>query len=77
LDGTKSYEETNQYIAAKIAYMKQFFPLGRRAIVLKGSGKVIGYCGLEPILIEGRSIVELSYGLSYEYWGKGYAFEAA
>ncbi|MGD9108091.1 MAG: GNAT family N-acetyltransferase [Gammaproteobacteria bacterium] len=77
ISGVKTYEETKKYLEDKITYLEQNFPLGRRAVVLKKSNKVIGYCGLEPILVESEYLIELSYGLNCEYWGYGYAFEAA
>ena len=46
------------------------------ALIRKVDGRLIGDCGL--ILVEGRGPeVELSYDIAYEFWGRGYATEAA
>ena len=46
------------------------------ALVRKVDGRLIGDCGL--ILVEGRGPeVELSYDIAYEFWGRGFATEAA
>ncbi|HEY9235574.1 MULTISPECIES: GNAT family N-acetyltransferase [Phenylobacterium] len=48
--------------------------VGSRAVVLRDSGKVIGWAGIIPTAVQGR--VELIYGFSRAYWGRGYASEA-
>lgn len=46
------------------------------AVIEKNSGKLIGDCGL--ILVEGCGPeIEVSYDIAYEFWGRGYATEAA
>ncbi|MBP6025468.1 GNAT family N-acetyltransferase [Ferruginibacter sp.] len=49
--------------------------LGRWAIHLKNTNEFIGWCGLKyrAELDE----IDLGYRLMQEFWGKGYAFEAA
>jgi RimJ/RimL family protein N-acetyltransferase len=49
---------------------------GRRAVVLKADGKVIGGAGLVWRDIDGAREVELGYHLHHGYWGQGYATEA-
>lgn len=49
--------------------------VGSRAVVLRETGKVIGWAGIIPTAVQGR--VELIYGFSRPYWGQGYASEAA
>jgi RimJ/RimL family protein N-acetyltransferase len=49
---------------------------GRRAVVLKASGKVIGGAGLVWRELEGDREIELGYHLHHAYWGRGYATEA-
>ncbi len=51
--------------------------LGKFPVFLKATDEIIGTCGLEPYLIEGKSEVELGYRLCLAHWGKGYATEAA
>lgn len=52
-------------------------PYGNRAIVLKTNQLNIGYCGLSDLPHTAEKLIELSYGLNREYWGNGYATEAA
>jgi len=49
---------------------------GRRAVVLKATGKVIGGAGLVWRDLDGGREVELGYHLHHGYWGQGYATEA-
>jgi RimJ/RimL family protein N-acetyltransferase len=51
--------------------------LGKFPIFLKASGEFIGTCGMDPFELEGHSEVELGYRLCLNFWGKGYAKEAA
>lgn len=46
------------------------------SIKLNETGKIIGWCGLGSLDCE-PSYIELFYGLASEYWGNGYATEAA
>ena len=56
-------------------YRKSGF--GKLAVIEKESNSIIGYCGLEPCVIEGKSEIELGYRLLTKFRGKGYATEAA
>jgi [ribosomal protein S5]-alanine N-acetyltransferase len=51
--------------------------LGKFPMFLKGTGEFIGTCGLEPFEFAGQPEVELGYRLCLNYWGRGYAAEAA
>lgn len=46
------------------------------AVVLKDSGKMIGTCGITSYDAQNR-VAEIGYVLSPDYWGQGYAREAA
>lgn len=50
---------------------------GVLAVILKESGELIGQCGLSMQPCEGRKLPEIGYIFQKEYWGKGYATEAA
>lgn len=62
-----------------LEYTMQGF--GCLALILKETQRIIGYCGLQLYLWENPACstpeVELFYKLGREYWGKGYATEAA
>jgi RimJ/RimL family protein N-acetyltransferase len=51
--------------------------LGKFPIFLRATGEFIGTCGMEPFDLEERSEVELGYRLCLNFWGRGYAREAA
>ncbi|MCI0353911.1 MAG: GNAT family N-acetyltransferase [Acidobacteria bacterium] len=50
---------------------------GLWAVVLKGSGEVLGDCGLVRQEVEGKSEIEVGYHFRRDSWGHGYATEAA
>jgi ribosomal-protein-alanine N-acetyltransferase len=47
------------------------------AVVEKGTGRVIGHCGLLEKDVEGRPEIELNYIISPSRWGEGLATEIA
>jgi 3-dehydroquinate dehydratase / shikimate dehydrogenase len=53
---------------------------GTLAMTLKQSGVFVGYIGLQTYCLSKESLsadeVELFYKLGWDYWGRGYAFEA-
>ena len=51
--------------------------LGKLPIFLRATGEFIGTCGMEPFDLEGQPEVELGYRLCLNFWGRGYAKEAA
>ena len=51
--------------------------LGLWATIHKGTGEVIGRCGLLPWTIEGQYEVEVAYTIAEKYWGQGLGTEAA
>lgn len=61
----------------KDIWLKEYakYGYGRWAVVDKGSGKVIGFCGLKYIPEVGMP--DIGYRFLPEYWGQGYATETA
>ena len=51
--------------------------LGLWATIHKGTGRLIGRCGLLPWTIEGQEEVEVAYTIARDFWGQGLATEAA
>jgi RimJ/RimL family protein N-acetyltransferase len=51
--------------------------LGKFPIFLRATGEFIGTCGMEPFELGGQPEVELGYRLCLNFWGQGYAKEAA
>lgn len=68
-----SKEEIHNRLQAEISndeqYHVQYWP-----IFSLSSGDLIGCCGLRP---HGKNEYEIGFHLNPEYWGKGYAVEAA
>lgn len=50
---------------------------GMNVLVEKASGKMVGQCGLLIQELEGQKVMEIGYSVIPEFWGKGYAPEAA
>jgi len=50
---------------------------GHQALIEKTTGKFIGQCGLLTQTFEENEIIEIGYHILPEYWGKGFAPEAA
>lgn len=50
---------------------------GMNALIHKESGQLIGQCGLLVQDIDGEQRLEIGYSILPEYWGYGYATEAA
>ncbi len=49
--------------------------IGFCAMIEKSSGKFVGWCGLWQLKETGE--IEIGYAVAKEFWGKGYATEAA
>lgn len=68
-DSVKRVEEIlRQHIIPQYAHK-----IGRWAVHLKSNGAFIGWCGLKDT--DGE--IDLGYRFMQQYWGKGYATEAA
>jgi [ribosomal protein S5]-alanine N-acetyltransferase len=68
--------------ACKNWYQKQFWRYahnmgGMNALIEKTSGLLVGHCGLLVQTVDGTIELEIGYSLLPEFWGKGYALEAA
>ena len=50
---------------------------GLQALIEKKSGKLVGQSGLLTQVVEGKDELEIGYHLLPDFWGNGYATEAA
>lgn len=50
---------------------------GLMALVDKETGLLVGQCGLLAQIVDGEPEIEVGYHILPQYWGKGYAPEAA
>ena len=75
--GIKTRDETTEWIE-KCLTMYHRHGHSFYAVETIESGEFVGYCGLivQPD-VDGREEIEIGYGLAREYWGRGYALEAA
>jgi RimJ/RimL family protein N-acetyltransferase len=71
-----SHEEAQEKVRQRMRLFDER-KLGKFPIFLRSTGEFIGTCGMEPFDLEGRPEVELGYRLCLNFWGKGYAKEAA
>jgi RimJ/RimL family protein N-acetyltransferase len=46
-------------------------------LLLKPGGRFIGFCGLQPLELDGANEIEIGWRLVKEQWGRGLATEAA
>lgn len=68
-------ETTRRYIEEYFIKHQKEYGFGVWAVVEKMSGKIVGTCGLG--YFDGRPELGLGYWFDPEYWGRGYATEAA
>ncbi len=50
---------------------------GKQALILKGTGELIGLCGLLVQEVDGQKELEIAYSLLPPFWKRGFATEAA
>jgi ribosomal-protein-alanine N-acetyltransferase len=70
----ESVEEVETGLNKQLAHWDHH-GFGRWALIDKGSGTLVGWCGL--FHLENTDEVEIGYAFAREYWGKGLASEAA
>lgn len=76
IGGPKTPEETRLKIRDAMEH-QQRHGFARWAVTLKLNDELIGLCGPMMKLIGGVNEVELGYAFPRNYWGAGYATEAA
>lgn len=71
--------ETMRFYPAPFTYqqVERWINKGLWAVILKENNAFIGDCGISMQDIEGVLMPELGYHINKQYWGKGYATEAA
>ena len=75
-NGAWSEAETVEGLEKQLAsYRENGF--GRWAVILKGTGALVGMCGLLWIDTDKDTVPEIGYLFNRAYWHNGYASEAA
>lgn len=46
-------------------------------LIQKSDGRLMGDCGLQPLELDGASEIEIGWRLAKNFWGRGFATEAA
>lgn len=72
--GAWAIEKVERYIQYQIAHWQKF-NYGHWAVVLRETGQIIGWNGLE--YLPDTNETEVGYLFSRAFWGKGYATESA
>ena len=75
MGGPRVYQEVSASLKRDLEAPLLRFDLW--AVVEKGSGAIVGHCGLLPKTVDGRDEVELVYVIAPAFWRRGYASEAA
>lgn len=76
LSGPYSHEKCEEFVEACITSYERKGS-GLFAVVLKETGRVIGYCGFYFQMIDSKEEVEIGYRLHPTYWNQGLATEAS
>ncbi len=77
LDPLKSAKELCQFWFDKALARYEEGRGGLNALIEKSTGKFVGQCGLLSQTIDEEEYLEVGYSILPEFWGKGYATEAA
>jgi [ribosomal protein S5]-alanine N-acetyltransferase len=75
MGGARAYEKVAASLRDDLA--KPALRLDLWPVVMTKSAVVIGHCGVLPKNVDGRDEVELVYVIGHDFWGRGYATEAA
>ena len=72
----RSDDQIRDFIARQQNHLRQRgFCLWK--LLLKADARLIGFCGLQPLELDGASEVEIGWRLMKDQWGRGLATEAA
>ena len=76
LRGVCDEEATRQFIDWCLQCYESY-EVGLWALIEKGTGTLIGFCGVSPELVDDVEETNLGYRLAQQYWNQGFATEAA
>lgn len=74
---TRSREGAMEFLYWIYRSYKENPDLGLRVLVRKSDGQAVGHAGLVKQIVEGKPELEIGYWIAKEFWGQGYAKEAA
>lgn len=75
--GSQSKEQIQKWLAETLQ-LYELHKFGPLAIIEKGTGAFVGYCGLFFFCdLDGQEEIEIGYRLARNFWRNGYATESA
>jgi RimJ/RimL family protein N-acetyltransferase len=74
-DGERISREKAETVLASSIESFENYGFGIWAVILRENGDLIGFCGFRHL--DGTPKIELIYGISTSYWGRGFATEGA
>ncbi len=71
-------EQIQEFVQRQIKHFaERGFCLWKLLDRSRTDGRLIGFCGLQPVTVDGKPEVEIGWWLAKDCWGKGLATEAA
>ena len=74
---TRSREGATEFLYWIYRSYKEDSDFGLRVLVRKSDGRAVGHAGLVKQTVAGKPELEIGYWIAKEFWGQGYAKEAA
>ncbi|KPJ63805.1 hypothetical protein AMJ44_13940 [candidate division WOR-1 bacterium DG_54_3] len=65
-----------RWVRRNLAHQEKY-GYGLFSVILKAEDTLVGDCGLEHMEVDGQPEVEMGYDMRSDYWGRGFATEAA
>src|SRR5713101_7756943 len=71
-------EQIQEFVQRQIRHFaERGFCLWKLLAKENAGGRIIGFCGLQPLVIDGQPEVEIGWWLAKDCWGRGLATQAA
>ncbi|SDN94319.1 Protein N-acetyltransferase, RimJ/RimL family [Psychrobacillus sp. OK028] len=74
---TRNTEEALAFLEWIQSHYEQNEEFGLKLLIRKEDGIPVGHAGIIPQQISGKAELEIGYWIAKEFWGNGYATEAA
>lgn len=74
---TRNREESHAFLERIQSHYKKNGEYGLKLLIRKTDGVPVGHAGIIPQQIDGEDELEIGYWIAKEFWGNGYAIEAA
>lgn len=74
---TRNIEESHAFLGRIQSHYEKNEEFGLKLLIRKEDGIPVGHAGLIPQLIDEMDELEIGYWIAREFWGNGYAIEAA